>query len=96
MVKSDKLDINIARFLLFITLAGLIFTAAPVIKTFNEIPIYEIEMVRGSIIIIISGLLYGKEEKREKKEYLTTKSIVYKKADNLSDFLCYYEDEYIK
>lgn len=65
MVKSDKTAINIARFLLVITLIGLFLTAAPVMETFSENVIYEIEMVGGSIIIIISGLLmWRRREKR--------------------------------
>lgn len=65
MVKNDKTAIAIARFLLIITLIGLVLTAAPVMKTFSENVIYEIEMVGGSILIIISGLiLWRRREKR--------------------------------
>lgn len=65
MVTSNRLAINIAMFLLIITLAGLVLTAAPVMKTFNENIIYEIEMVGGSILIILSGLILWR--RREKK-----------------------------
>lgn len=65
MVKNDGTAIAIARFLLIITLIGLVLTAAPVMKTFSENVIYEIEMVGGSILIIISGLiLWRRREKR--------------------------------
>lgn len=71
MVKNDKVAINIARFLLIITLAGVILTAAPVMKTFSENIIYEIEMVGGSVLFIISGLLLWK--RKEKRNFTKTK-----------------------
>lgn len=65
MVKNDSTAIWIARFLLTVTIIGLVLTASPVMNTFAENVIYEIEMIGGGILIIISGLLMWR--RREKK-----------------------------
>lgn len=68
MVKNDVLAIKIAQFLLVITIAGLLLTASPVMKSLSANIVYEIEMVGGSILIILTALiLWRKKEKREEK-----------------------------
>lgn len=63
MVKNDKLAIAIAKFLLLVTVLGVVLTAAPVMNTLTENIIYEIEMIGGAILIIMSGLrLWKKSE----------------------------------
>lgn len=57
MTKNDFVAINIGRFLLVVTLLGVILTATPVMSTLKDNIIYEIEMIGGGALVIISGLM---------------------------------------
>lgn len=60
MVKSNGLAILIAKLLLVVVLLGIILSAAPVMPTLKENIIYEIQMIGGGLLVIISGLLIWK------------------------------------
>ena len=57
MCKSTSLSLLIARWLLFLILFGIVLAAAPAMGTLKDNIIYEIQMIGGGIIIIVSGLL---------------------------------------
>lgn len=54
--KNNTIAIGAARLVLAVTLLGIFLSASPVMKTFEENIIYEIEIIGGSLIIIFLGL----------------------------------------
>ncbi|HLR21000.1 MAG TPA: amino acid permease [Tissierellaceae bacterium] len=65
--KNDGTAIGLSRMLLVITSLGIVFSAAPVMDTFKENLIYEIQMIGGALIIIVAGLaIWNNYEKKNK------------------------------
>ncbi|MEW9080855.1 APC family permease [Terrisporobacter glycolicus] len=67
MTKNDFVAINIGRFLLVVTLLGVILTATPVMSTLKDNIIYEIEMIGGGALVIISGLMMWRRYEKSLK-----------------------------
>lgn len=61
MTKNNLLAINIGRFLLIVTVIGVILTTTPVMSTLRDNIIYEIEMIGGGVLVILSGLTIWKK-----------------------------------
>ncbi|WP_300278324.1 APC family permease [Peptacetobacter sp.] len=57
MSKSNKVCIGIGYETLVLCVMGILFSCAPVMGTFRDNIIYEIEMIGGGLIVIISGLI---------------------------------------
>lgn len=55
--KNNGLAIAIAQMVLVVTVSGIILSTAPVMDTFKDNVIYEIEMIGGGAVVIIAGLL---------------------------------------
>lgn len=68
MSNSDNVAIGIAWGLFFIIILGIIFSAAPVFPTLKENIIYEIQMIGGGIVIIMSGLYIWKRYENKNKQ----------------------------
>jgi glutamate:GABA antiporter len=65
IAKSTKTCISIATMVLIVTAVGILLSAAPVMPTLKENIIYEIEMIGGGILVIISGIwIWNRYEKK--------------------------------
>lgn len=72
MAADNGKAIAIADMVLAITMLGIVLSAAPVMKTFRENLIYEIEMIGGGLVVILTGLLIWKNyEKKSLVEKIT-------------------------
>lgn len=56
MAKSNKVCIGIGYETLFLCILGILFSCAPVMGSLRENIIYELEMIGGGLIVIMSGL----------------------------------------
>lgn len=67
--KNKKICLIIAYEVLALSIIGIIFSCAPVMDTMKDNIIYEIEMIGGGIVIILTGMAIWKnyQKKREKK-----------------------------
>lgn len=61
---NKNVCITIAKVVLFLCIIGIIFTCAPIMGTFKLNIIYEIEMIGGGLLVILSGLLIWKRYER--------------------------------
>lgn len=57
MVKSNGTAVSIATMSFVVVVIGIILSASPVMKTFEDNLIYECEMIGGAVIIITAGLM---------------------------------------
>lgn len=57
--------INVARIVLILCIIGIIFTCAPVMGSFRLNLIYEIEMIGGGLLVMLSGLLIWRRYERK-------------------------------
>lgn len=65
MAKNNSTAINVATMVLIVTVLGIIFSAAPVMPTFMDNVIYEIEMIGGGLVVILAGfVIWNKYEKK--------------------------------
>jgi amino acid transporter len=55
MSKNNSTAIGLATLALVVTLLGIVLSASPVMKTLQDNIIYEVEMLGGAVIIIITG-----------------------------------------
>ncbi|EQH93337.1 hypothetical protein [Clostridioides difficile] len=68
MAKSTSTCLGLAKMVLVVTVVGILLSAAPVMPTFAENVIYEIEMIGGGLLVILSGLwLWNRYEKKTAK-----------------------------
>lgn len=54
--KNVNTAVSVAGLLMGLTVLGVILSASPVMKTFEDNVIYEAEMILGAIFIIVVGL----------------------------------------
>lgn len=66
IAKNNSTAITIARLLMILMIVGIVFSAAPVMPTVNENIIYEIQMLGGGLVVILSGLLIWKRYENRK------------------------------
>ncbi len=65
MIKNNKIAIAISNTVLAVTILGILLSAAPVMKTFQDNLIYEFEMIGGGLGVILAGLaIWRSFEKR--------------------------------
>lgn len=63
--ENKNVCMNIARVVLLLCIAGILFTCAPIMGSFRMNLIYEIEMIGGGLLVMLSGLwLWNRYEKR--------------------------------
>ena len=67
MTKNDFLAVNIGRFLLVVTVTCVLLTATPVMSTLKDNIIYEIQMIGGGVLVIISGLMMWRRFEKSQK-----------------------------
>lgn len=60
IAKKTSTAVGIAYMVLIVVIAGIVFSAAPAMSTFKDNLIYEIEMIGGAVIVILSGVLIWK------------------------------------
>lgn len=65
MTKNVKAAIGIGVFIVAVSVVGIVLTAVPVMSTLSENIVYEIEIVGGGILMIVSGLLLWNRYKRK-------------------------------
>ena len=65
--KNNSICIAIGYELLFLCLLGILFSCAPVMETLRDNIIYEVEMIGGGLIVIISGLIVWKNYEKKIK-----------------------------
>lgn len=56
MSKSTGVCIGLAKMVLVVTVIGIVLSAAPVMPSLKENIIYEVEMIGGGILVILSGI----------------------------------------
>lgn len=77
MTKNDFVAVNMGRFLLAVTLIGVLLTATPVMSTLKDNIIYEIQMIGGGVLVIFSGLImWRRYEKSLEKNKNTDKECI--------------------
>ncbi len=67
MTKNHFLAVNIGRFLLVVTVTCVLLTATPVMSTLKDNIIYEIQMIGGGVLVIISGLMMWRRFEKSQK-----------------------------
>lgn len=68
ITKNNSVAILIARLLIILMVIGIVFSAAPVMTTLKENIIYEIQMLGGGLIVILSGLFIWKRYENKKNK----------------------------
>ena len=56
MSKNTSTAVSLATMVLVVTALGIILSAAPVMKTLEDNIIYEVQMIGGAVVIIVTGL----------------------------------------
>ena len=63
--ENKNVCVNMAKIVLFLCIIGIIFTCAPIMGSFKLNLIYELEMIGGGVLVMLSGLiLWRRYEKR--------------------------------
>ena len=69
IAKSTNTCIGLAKMVLIVTVVGIVLSAAPVMPSIKENIIYEIEMIGGGILVILSGVwIWNRYEKNVLKK----------------------------
>lgn len=65
--ENKNVCINIARIVLFLCIIGIVFTCTPIMGSFKLNLIYEIEMIGGGLLVMLSGLLIWRHYEKKKQ-----------------------------